>query len=71
MNATENLMYMSLTVIETETLGVEWAAALYESFAADKEVNDAYARTAHRLCEEMEEDAHSVDYDRYEYGVDM
>jgi len=60
----------ALVDIEDEELGTEWAAALYESYAADCEPTDttrtpgvsfeyntslnAYANTAHRLCEEIE-----------------
>jgi hypothetical protein len=45
-----------------DILGIDWVAALYESYSADSESNadendysaGHYAVTAHRLCEELE-----------------
>lgn len=61
--------------IETERLGLEWAGALYESYAADWEAMyerrgssaDRYATTAHRLIEEMEQAWYEREQERYEW----
>lgn len=33
---------------------LEWSAAMYESYSADREANSGYARSAHRVAEELE-----------------
>lgn len=51
----------ALIDVAADPMGLEFGAALYESYAADWEAvcspgwsADAYASTAHRLCEEIE-----------------
>lgn len=49
----------SSVLVDIESEGpawLEWCAALYESYATDHdgEMSDSYARTAHRLAEEIE-----------------
>ena len=54
-------MESPLVNIEAEgTEWLEWSAAMYESRDADYGTNDAYARTAHHLAEEIEYSVYDV-----------